>query len=69
MTGACVLDPRSFLVAYWLFTRQQAVARFLPEVDPSTIRLGGSMSQPSRPPLEEVRHGAVAAAQRMCVAA
>lgn len=33
MTGACVLDPRSFLIADWLFTWLQAVAMFLPEVD------------------------------------
>lgn len=34
VTGACVLDSRSFLVSYWLLTRLQAVARPIPEVAP-----------------------------------
>ena len=69
MTGACVLDPPSFLLTYWLFTRLQAFSWSIPEVGISTILLAGSVSQPRPLPLAEVRHGAVAPAQRMCVAA
>ena len=70
MTGACVLDPRFFVIACCLLTRLQIDPRSVPEVDSLTQQpVCGSVSQSSRPPLAEVCHVAVASAQRMCVAA